>query len=74
MGWKSGTLIVMYFQFFFFIGDEFGEPIIAERMIRIADNPMSKGTNGSHAGYCIHHLESLLITAIIVRLGMRMTK
>ena len=24
------------------IGDEFGEPIIAERMIRIADNPMSK--------------------------------
>ena len=31
------------FNILFLAGDEFGEPIIAERMIRIADNPTSKG-------------------------------
>lgn len=38
------SILMPPIPFFFVTGDEFGEPIIAERMIRIADNPTSKGT------------------------------
>ena len=45
------SILMPPISFFFVIGDEFGEPIIAERMIRIADNPTSKGT------VCIYSLQ-----------------
>ena len=45
LGLKSGRCTITLLILLFIVGDEFGEPIIAERMIRIADNPMSKGTS-----------------------------